>query len=70
MWRAAAWQRKNTDLRLVSTTASQSGLGEVEAVAAADDAGIVDEDVEPAELVHGFIHDSVHRLDRREVGGE
>ena len=39
--RPKAWERKNTALRLTSTTASQIGFGEVYRVRAADDPGIV-----------------------------
>ena len=34
------------------------GLGEVDGVGAADDAGVVDQDVQPAELAHGFADDA------------
>jgi hypothetical protein len=47
MWRPAAWLRKKTDLRLVSTTASQSSFREINRIGPADDPRIVDEDVQP-----------------------
>ena len=46
MRRATACERKNTDLRFTSITASQSSSVKSIAVGAADDAGVVDEDVD------------------------
>ena len=57
--------RKNTDFRLMSITASQSASVKSTRVGAADDAGVVDEDVEPAELADASA--STMRCDRRDA---
>ncbi|MCY1169227.1 hypothetical protein D9M73_92470 [compost metagenome] len=44
-------------------------LGKIDRIGAADDAGIVDENIETAELIHSLIHNPLHRLDRGEIGG-
>ena len=66
--------RKNSVFRLTSITSSQSALGEVDRVGAADDAGIVDEDVDrtvrvPCRVEHrgdgcGSSRSSRDRVDR------
>jgi hypothetical protein len=43
-------------------------LGEVDAVGAADDAGVVDQDVDLAERGDGLVDHALDRLDRAEVG--
>ena len=50
MWRAAACERKNTDLRFTSMHRVPVGLGEIDGVVAADRAGVVDENVQAAEF--------------------
>ena len=45
-------------------------LGKVDAVGAADDAGIIDEDVEAAELLQRLVDHALHRFDGGEVGGD
>src|SRR3546814_9592157 len=45
-------------------------LGEIEAVGTADDAGVIDQNVETAELFHRFVHNPAHRLVRRERSDE
>ena len=47
MWRAAAWRQEEHGLQIGVDHRVPVVLGEVEAVGAADDAGIVDQDVEP-----------------------
>src|SRR3546814_10985481 len=46
------------------------GLGEVDRIGAADDAGIVDENVDAAELAKHRIDERLHRRDVRQVGAE
>ena len=50
MCRPAAWQRKNSALEVGVDHRVPIRLAEIDRVGAADDAGIVDQDVEPAEL--------------------
>ena len=45
-------------------------FGEIDRVGAADDAGIVDEDVDAAEFGKHRIDERLHRADARQVGGE
>ena len=52
-WRAKAWERKKTALRFTSITASQSASVKSIGVGAADDAGVVHQDVERAEGEEG-----------------
>src|SRR3546814_11088515 len=46
------------------------GLGEVDRVGAADDTGIVDEDVDAPELGERRVDERLDRADARQVGGE
>ena len=50
---AAACTPKNAPFRLMPMTSSNSCFGDLQDVLVAGDAGIVDHDVEPAELLHG-----------------
>ncbi|VXD01966.1 hypothetical protein SPHINGOAX6_71207 [Sphingomonas sp. AX6] len=42
-------------------------LGKLDRIGAADDPGIVDQDVDPAKLVHSLVHNPVHRLNGGQV---
>ena len=46
------------------------GFGEIDRVGAADDPGIVDEDVDASEFGKHRIDERLHRADARQVGGE
>src|SRR3546814_19766264 len=46
------------------------GLGEIDRVGAADDPGVVDEDVDAPEFGEHRIDERLHRADARQVGGE
>ena len=64
MCRPAAWQRKKTRLQIGVDHRVPVLLAEIDRVGAADDAGIVDQDVEPAEL--GDASRSTTPRDRRD----
>ena len=52
MTRPAAWLAKNVPLRLTASVAVEVVLGDVLGRVLRRDAGVVDQDVEPAERVH------------------
>ena len=58
MWRAAACDRKNTDLRFTSSTASQSASVKSMALVRRMMPGVVDQHVQAAELADDFADDA------------
>ena len=65
---AAIWVPKNALFRLMSITLSYCVFGRVEDGGARLDAGVVDHDVEPAELLDGAVDEPLQVGDLADVG--
>ncbi|STT06249.1 Uncharacterised protein [Klebsiella pneumoniae] len=67
---AAAWDIKNTLLMLRFITSSQSFFAERQRVLAANQAGIVDQNINMAELRHRPLQKLRNTVDLAQVGGQ